>query len=236
MFSPRIRGDLVNDTPRGARMRKPVLFLICFFACLSLVFAIPDVHFPEPIPEQGQHGEFVTPADAIAVILSKRWNVRQPLAYELARRAAGSEHGLMVLSIMAVESDFRPDLIHGGNQYGLGQIHAVHLGRQEIKSARLAGRPTLPDACGIKSLSDLLDVENNFCATETIFGNLLSRRKHPDAALKDYVGSRGTAGKRYANKVLKVHAAFAEAVSRPGVAERNMTGALDGSRFFSGPP
>jgi hypothetical protein len=52
----------------------------------------------------------------------------------------------------------------------------------------------------------------NFCATGTLFGNLLERRGSVEKALYDYVGSRGRAGEIYARKVMRAFAEIAEAI------------------------
>jgi hypothetical protein len=117
----------------------------------------------------------------------------------------------MILAIMAVESAFRPEVVGPGGR-GLGQINPIHLREDVIKWARIAGRPTLIDKCGIEHERHLYDPEMNFCATGTLYGNLLERRGSVEKALFDYVGSRGQAGQVYARKVMRAHAAIAEAL------------------------
>jgi hypothetical protein len=143
--------------------------------------------------------------------LTERYQVELSLAERLAAWADEHEHGSMILAIMAVESTFRPEAVGPGGR-GLGQINPIHLREDVIRWARQAGQPTLADECGARDEQHLFEPEINFCATGTLFASLLERRGTAEKALFDYVGSRGRAGEVYARKVLRAHAAIAEAI------------------------
>jgi hypothetical protein len=143
--------------------------------------------------------------------LTERYRVEPFFAEQLAAWADEHQHGNMILAIMAVESTFRPEVVGPGGR-GLGQINPIHLREDVIKWARIAGRPTLVDKCGIENEQHLYEPEMNFCATGTLYGDLLERRGSVEKALHDYVGSRGQAGQAYARKVMNAYAQIAEAI------------------------
>jgi hypothetical protein len=143
--------------------------------------------------------------------LTERYRVESSLAERLAAWADEHEHGGMILAIMAVESTFRPQSVGPGGR-GLGQINPIHLREDVIKWARLAGRPTLIDKCGVSDEQHLYEPEMNFCATGTLFSNFLERRGSVEKALYDYVGSWGRAGEVYARKVMRAYAEIAEVI------------------------
>ena len=143
--------------------------------------------------------------------LAERYKVDMSLAEQLAAWADSHVHGSMILAIMSVESSFRPNAIGPGGR-GLGQINPIHLREDVIRWTRIAGRPTLIDKCGIEHEHHLYDPEMNFCATGTLYGNLLEQRGSAEKALYGYVGSRGSAGREYARKVMRAHANIAGAI------------------------
>jgi hypothetical protein len=150
-------------------------------------------------------------APLLVAHLTERYQVDLSFAEKLAAWADEHKHGSMILAIMAVESAFRPETVGPGGR-GLGQINPIHLREDVMKWARQAGRPTLADECGVKDERHLFEPEMNFCATGTLFSSLLERRGTVEKALFDYVGNRGRAGEVYARKVLRAHAAIAEAI------------------------
>ena len=202
------------------------IFFICLCAAFSFLLVAPEytgINHGNIVPyaqmEPDAWGARFYPAFArelgrdntplLVAHLTERYGADPSLAESLAAWADEHEHGKMILAIMAVESTFRPGSVGPGGR-GLGQINPIHLREDVIKWARLAGRPTLIDKCGVSDERHLYDPEMNFCATGTLFGSFLERRGSVEKALYDYVGSWGRAGEVYVRKVMRAHAEIAE--------------------------
>jgi hypothetical protein len=209
----------------GMPMRRPCVFLARLCLALSFLLVTPEYSgidtgniVPHQMSELEAWGLKFYPAFSrgaerdntplLAAYLTARYRVEPLLAERLAGWAGEYEHGRMILAIMAVESTFRPELVGVGGR-GLGQINPIHLREDVIRGARLAGRPTLLDKCGVRHEADLYEPEMNFCATRILYGVFLERRGSVEKALHDYVGSRGEAGQVYARKVMRAHAEIA---------------------------
>ena len=206
-------------------MRRPFLASLCIVFCFLLTTPEytgidhgnivpyqkfePDIWGIKFIPVVRPDGKDNVPH--LVTHLAERYRVDLSLAERLAAWADEHEHGKMILAIMSVESTFRPDAVGPGGR-GLGQINPIHLREDEVKWARLAGRPTLVDKCGIEREQHLYDPEMNFCATGTLYGSFFDRRGSAEKALYDYVGSRGQAGQTYVRKVMRAHAEILEAL------------------------
>ena len=209
-------------------MRRPITIFACLCVAVYLLLATPEYtgiddgnivlsQMPEPGMWEARYiPAFVRPYEKdnvplLVAHLTERYKVEPSLAEKLAAWADDHEHGNMILAIMAVESTFRPEVIGPGGR-GLGQINPIHLREDVIKWARIAGRPTLVDACDIQREEHLYEPERNFCATGTLYVSFLQRRGSVEKALYDYVGNRGRAGEIYARKVLRAYAEIAEAM------------------------
>jgi hypothetical protein len=208
-------------------MSRSCAFFACLCAALSFLLAAPaytginngNLAPPQNVEPDAWGARFY-PAFArepgrsntplLVAYLTERYSVDPSLAERLAAWADEHEHGSMILAIMAVESTFRPGSIGPGGR-GLGQINPIHLREDVIRWARLAGRPTLIDKCGVSIEQHLYEPEMNFCATGTLYGSFLERRGSVEKALYDYVGSWGRAGEVYARKVMRAHAEIAQA-------------------------
>jgi len=208
-------------------MRRPYVFFACLCAAFAFLLAAPayiGINYGTIVPSPNlapdawgarfypafsrETGRVNTPL--LVAHLTERYSVDSSLAERLAAWADEHEHGSMILAIMAVESTFRPASVGPGGR-GLGQINPIHLREDVIRWARIAGRPTLIDKCGVSTEQQLYEPEMNFCATGTLYGSFLERRGSVEKALYDYVGSWGRAGEVYVRKVMRAHEDIAQA-------------------------
>lgn len=102
--------------------------------------------------------------------LVKKTGVAKPLAQSIAKSAFELQHGQILLAMLTVESDARPDLKYGNN-YGLCQVSDVHLEKKEMERVEKNGYKSLRE-CGVHRPRDLFDVKKNLCAADAVFGRI----------------------------------------------------------------
>lgn len=117
--------------------------------------------------------------------LVDKTGAKEEIAARIVRETRNYEHGDLLLAILSVESDARPNLKHGNN-YGLCQVSTVHFGKEEQKRLRKLGHKTIRD-CGVHSPADLYDIRKNICAANSIFERILKNADGDYAqALRNY--------------------------------------------------
>lgn len=188
-----------NEDSRNAEIecRPPDILICSFLLVLSLVFLfwifhmdVKKISIPETVPLPPRLEVYPIPMDIepylpdaadreFSVIPEKagEWLVRETgakreLADKIAEKASGFKHGLALLAILEVESDARPALKYGNN-YGLCQISTVHLDGKEQNRVKKLGYKSVGD-CGVRSASDLFDIEKNLCSANAVFDRILN--------------------------------------------------------------
>lgn len=112
-------------------------------------------------------------------------NADADTARRIAAQAWTKKHGMLLLAMAMVESEFRPHLKHANN-YGLCQVSTVHLAGEEQRRVKKMGYKNMRD-CGVSSASDLFDINRNLCAADAIFDRVfVEANRNPRNALVKY--------------------------------------------------
>lgn len=126
---------------------------------------------------------------------------KKDIAEKIVSATKKYDHGDLLLALLTVESDARPNLKRANN-YGLCQVSTVHFGAEEQKRIRRLGYKTIKD-CGVRSPDDLYDIGKNICAANAIFERILKEADGNYAlALKKY-NANPRHKHRYSRKVMR---------------------------------
>ena len=126
---------------------------------------------------------------------------KKDIAEKIVSATKKYDHGDILLALLTVESDARPNLKRANN-YGLCQVSTVHFGASEQKRIRRLGFKTIKD-CGVHSPNDLYDIGKNICAANAIFERILKEADGNYAlALKKY-NANPRHKHRYSRKVMR---------------------------------
>ena len=133
--------------------------------------------------------------------LMKTTDINRKLADRIVKAANEYRHGDLLLAMLTIESDARPNLKYANN-YGLCQVSTVHFDKEEQRRVKKMGFKSIAD-CGVHSASDLFDIRKNICAANAIFERILKESGGNYAlALKKY-NANPRQKERYSRRVMK---------------------------------
>lgn len=138
-------------------------------------------------------------------------DVSNKTAEKIVVTANKYEHGDLLLAMMTVESDARPNLKYANN-YGLCQVSTVHFAKEEQDRVNKMGFSAIRD-CGVYTVNDLYDINKNICSANAIFSRILKESNNNyRLALKRY-NANPRLKEQYSRKVMNRYFDLREASS-----------------------